>query len=139
MDNEILDARLSVAETAILQLDERVDAEEEQADEVSALAALEARIISLEASHSECIAQLQTTQTSLSEALARIAEAQAAEAEANAEAAEAMAEVLTEAPEPEETEIVDEEITELEPEPPGEEEAARERSPNWLEKFLALR
>ena len=140
MDAEILSERLAATETAVLKLDERLDEVEEGEQEEDRVAVLEARIISLEASHSECLTQLQTTQNSLAEAMARIAEAQAQEAEAEADAAEALAEALTseqETLEPEET--TDEAIVELEPETESESAAVQEKSPSWWENLFALR
>src|SRR5689334_329323 len=103
MDAEIFHDRLSAAEGALIKVDERLDALNNE----EALAEAVARIASMEETLTECQSQLQMLVQSQQETAARIAEAQAAaaeaeaaEAEAEAEAAVAIAEALSEEQEP---------------------------------------
>jgi chromosome segregation ATPase len=140
MDAAILHDRLAAAEGAIIATDGRLDALENSEEHAAALA----RITSLEEQLTVCLERLQTSETTLADAVARIAEAQADEAEAQAEIAEAQAEMVTEIPEPvalEETseETADEEITELEPEPESDGEGPESNQPTWWERLFTLR
>lgn len=144
MDIEILHARLAAAESAILKLDERLDALENAEhvdDHAEALVAHDGRLESLEEILTECIQHLESLEQSAVTTESEIAQAEAMEAVAEAEEAKAeMIEAIIEASqetESEETGIV-EELT-PEPEPESESAAAPEKSPNWLERFLVLR
>ena len=146
MDAAILHERLAAAEGAIIKTDERLDALEndEQADDhAQALIACDARIAALEETLTECLNRLQelTSQTATTEAEIAEAEADVAQAEAAVAVAEALEAQAEAEPEPEAEMLVEEIPPEPEPENPSESEvgpASSSRSPNWLERLLAL-
>jgi chromosome segregation ATPase len=146
MDAEILHARLSAAESALIKIDERLDAltSTERLDaQDAAQAAQSERLAALEEMVAECRAQLQNlSEISSLDGEARIAEARAVEAisealedqaEAEIAEAEAVSDLLTmEEPFPTEP------IEEIPAEPASAVAPEKPRS-NWLENLLALR
>ena len=136
MDGEILSDRLAATEDAVIKLDERLDEVEDEAEESEEEASEEPasndvailitneRITALEESIAECRNELQTLrdrQTSTEiVAIAALTSEQ-------------------ETLEPEETALEEPEVQEIAPEPENEAEEDRERSGNWLERFLTLR
>jgi chromosome segregation ATPase len=134
MDAQIIQGEVAAAQEAIIALDEKVDALEEEAAEPTAtetageIAAepvidLAQTVGRLEAQIAQCLSELSELRSSV----------RAAETTAT------VALIASETPEPE-PEPETPEVLEVEPEPEPESEAeSPERQPNWLEKLLLVR
>jgi uncharacterized coiled-coil DUF342 family protein len=134
MDGEILSDRLAAAEDAVIKLDERLDEVEDEAEE------REEEVTEEPASNDVAILITNERITSLEESIAECRNELAALRERqSATETVAIAALTSEQENLEPEEMLEPEVQEIAPEPESEAEEGREKSGNWLERFLTLR